>query len=483
MTSFRGGSKRTGIAHYGQSPPAPSLRGPPSVAKPGILPVLPRQIAMRSIAAALSLDLGLLPSPGFAGSTLCFESQSAFLPIGRFLSWAFHFAAHGESKHSANFFQIIGPSRGRKPKAPSPEGGSYDLEKIWCPGQESNLHTVTYTALNRARLPIPPPGQSMGMSREFFTFTWHWQGEIRGCRAAIGLRARSVLPYHRGMQSKWFFGLALASFFASPAAQAAVSQKCSSKVFAGQAVNWCYRWDASASSKQVVYYFHGIGASEKAWKESALSAALEKEAKKLSQPVPHVFAISFGPAWFLSDVPKGSSSRLDLLFQEVIPALEKNIKAKPERRFLIGESMGGYNALRASMTNPSFFAKVVALCPALLPIGPYCSPEEEEKFIERNPEMDANMVRGLRAWATQEFPTAEDWTRNNPLDHAEDGTLPPALLSYYAQDEYGFREGTMVFADKLKKSGKVFTLRSLEGSHCAHTPELRQEVANFLLTP
>ena len=30
----------------------------------------------------------------------------------------------------------------------------------WCPGKDSNLHALRHTDLNRARLPIPPPGQS-----------------------------------------------------------------------------------------------------------------------------------------------------------------------------------------------------------------------------------------------------------------------------------------------------------------------------------
>ncbi len=28
----------------------------------------------------------------------------------------------------------------------------------WCPEEDSNLHTLRHTDLNRARLPIPPPG-------------------------------------------------------------------------------------------------------------------------------------------------------------------------------------------------------------------------------------------------------------------------------------------------------------------------------------
>jgi hypothetical protein len=29
---------------------------------------------------------------------------------------------------------------------------------VWCPEEDSNLHTLRHTDLNRARLPIPPSG-------------------------------------------------------------------------------------------------------------------------------------------------------------------------------------------------------------------------------------------------------------------------------------------------------------------------------------
>ena len=33
------------------------------------------------------------------------------------------------------------------------------LTCFWCPEEDSNLHTLRHTDLNRARLPIPPSGQ------------------------------------------------------------------------------------------------------------------------------------------------------------------------------------------------------------------------------------------------------------------------------------------------------------------------------------
>ncbi len=32
--------------------------------------------------------------------------------------------------------------------------------EAWCPEEDSNLHTLRHTDLNRARLPIPPSGQT-----------------------------------------------------------------------------------------------------------------------------------------------------------------------------------------------------------------------------------------------------------------------------------------------------------------------------------
>jgi hypothetical protein len=32
------------------------------------------------------------------------------------------------------------------------------MSLFWCPEEDSNLHTLRHTDLNRARLPIPPSG-------------------------------------------------------------------------------------------------------------------------------------------------------------------------------------------------------------------------------------------------------------------------------------------------------------------------------------
>jgi hypothetical protein len=57
--------------------------------------------------------------------------------------------------------------------------GSYETD-FWCPGKDSNLHASRHTDLNRARLPIPPPGQG----------GWRY---VRGGRDHVN-RARFLRP-------------------------------------------------------------------------------------------------------------------------------------------------------------------------------------------------------------------------------------------------------------------------------------------------
>lgn len=82
---------------------------------------------------------------------------------------------------------------------------------VWCPGEDSNLHALRHTDLNRARLPIPPPGlvrpstygagraMSISLTRlvsgradlptDLVAKGGHRAGEARGSRPTIGAAA------------------------------------------------------------------------------------------------------------------------------------------------------------------------------------------------------------------------------------------------------------------------------------------------------
>lgn len=272
----------------------------------------------------------------------------------------------------------------------------------------------------------------------------------------------------------------------SPAALAAPlgpPQDCNFKKVRGYEIRWCVEQGAP-NSGHVVYYFHGIGGNEQRWQNSSLHSAVSEKLTRAPELKPHVFSISFGRAWFFSDVKniKGAS-RLSA-FLELMPSLEASLPMPVSRRTVVGESMGGYNALRFSMEIPGSVNQVVALCPALLPVGPFSSAEDIEAFKKRNEKyLNVGLLEKLRYWVMTEFPTQEKWTSNNPLDRSAKPIplLPPIYLSQYVQDEFAFPEGTAAFYANLQAQRHTVSLRTVDGGHCHHSPEVLQEASDAMV--
>jgi pimeloyl-ACP methyl ester carboxylesterase len=279
--------------------------------------------------------------------------------------------------------------------------------------------------------------------------------------------------------------LLIAIFFA-PAAFAdplGLPQDCSFKKVHGYEIRFCLEHGAPTSG-HVVYYFHGIGGNEQRWQSSRLHEAVTEKLTRSPELRPHVFSVSFGRAWFFTDVKNSNGySRLSA-FLELMPSLEASLPMPVSRRTVVGESMGGYNALRFAMEIPGSVQQVVSLCPALLPVGPYSSREEIDAFKERNKAyLNVRLLETLRYWAMMEFPSQESWAFNNPLDRSALPIpfLPPIYLSQYVRDEYGFPEGTAVFYANLLAQGHKASLRTVDAGHCKHSPEVLQEASAAML--
>lgn len=280
--------------------------------------------------------------------------------------------------------------------------------------------------------------------------------------------------------------LALLTFLPAQATHAALpahakAPVCSSQIVNGFTINFCYD-QGDETSTEVVYYFHGIGFNETYWNTSGLRASLNAELEaNPAKPRPHVISLSFGRAWFFSDElwRRKSGSRIQAFFDSMAD-FEPRITLT--KRTLVGESMGGYNALRLAFENPALFNQVVALCPALIPVGPYSSDEEIAAFQARNPHIDPIRLRAVRLWAKMEFSDHASWQRNNPLDRSylPLPALPPIFLSQYLLDQYGFAEGTTAFANNL---GPLATLRTVDAPHCRHPKDIFAEAAKIILAP
>lgn len=260
-------------------------------------------------------------------------------------------------------------------------------------------------------------------------------------------------------------------------------QDCSFKKVRGYEIRWCIEHGAPTSG-HVVYYFHGIGGNEQRWQTSGLHGAVAEKLTRAPELRPHVFSVSFGRAWFFSDVKNLKGATRLSAFLELMPSLEASLPAPVSRRTVVGESMGGYNALRFSMEIPGSVQQVVALCPALLPVGPYSSQAELEAFKERNQKyLNVGLLEKLRYWVMTEFPTQASWISNNPLDRSARPIpfLPPIYLSQYVQDEFAFPEGTTAFYANLQAQHHTVSLRTVDAGHCRHSEEVLQEASSAMV--
>lgn len=111
----------------------------------------------------------------------------------------------------------------------------------------------------------------------------------------------------------------------------------------------------------VIYLLHGSNGDETDWKDgmSILDSLIEEE---LIEPMVAV-APSTGTSWWVDSKLKYESA----FFEELKPHIEANFKisSKRESNFIAGFSMGGYGALRYSLTRPEQFGYAILLSPAL----------------------------------------------------------------------------------------------------------------------
>lgn len=279
------------------------------------------------------------------------------------------------------------------------------------------------------------------------------------------MHARRLLP---------LLGLFLAVFFAAPAAFATEPPRepveCTTLTFP---VKWSYCvYAGEDDGARVVYFFHGLGQSEKTWGEAKSVGALLRDHWRLEgKKRPTVIAISFGPQWLVARRGNGSKfgGLLEALPSLIVPMVEKKLAKAPEERVLLGESMGGFNASQVAFKLPTLFSRVAMLCPPIAEISPFADEAAIAKFVEETG-AKRELVEGAAKLTKAFFPTEEAWAEANPLNlvaKAEAKAVPPLQVTCGSRDEYGFYPGARKFA--LIGRGRSLDLqwRSLLAGHCA----------------
>lgn len=239
-------------------------------------------------------------------------------------------------------------------------------------------------------------------------------------------------------------------------------------------LQYCINQPAGASSGDRVYHLHGRGLDAESWNDPTyFTAQVQGEWQRLNLPAPTVVTLSYGRERLLT--PRGQAPRSGLLDRigPQIDQLEAQLDARlgaPRRRLLVGESMGGLNALVLGLSQPGRFDRVAALCPGVYQDSPFASLASLRAALQRTG-ADPKIALGVWWLARRHVADDAEWARVSPLALVE--TLartprrPALYLSCGLYDRYGNFEGTQTLAARARALGVVTEWHPLYGGHCA----------------
>ncbi|WP_226665068.1 alpha/beta hydrolase [Microbulbifer aggregans] len=106
----------------------------------------------------------------------------------------------------------------------------------------------------------------------------------------------------------------------------------------------------------------------------------------------------------------GAPDYLEFIEEEVIPFIEKNYRADPEKRILSGQSLGGSFGAWVLLTKPQLFSSYILTSPSLWYKDDVIF-EFEEKYAKQHNSLNVNLFI-----ATGALETPENSTRENLVD-------------------------------------------------------------------
>ncbi|MBB4845918.1 hypothetical protein HNP55_004472 [Paucibacter oligotrophus] len=247
-------------------------------------------------------------------------------------------------------------------------------------------------------------------------------------------------------------------------------------------LRYCINRDAAGVNGDWVYHLHGRKLDETAWNDpSYMTAMIQAAWQQRGQRPPTVVTLSYGPVWLLT--PRGKTEASGLLEQISVDmdAIEAR-HGRPANRLLLGESMGGLNALILGLSRPERFAKVAALCPGVYIDSPFASLSQLKAALERTG-ADPKIGFGVLSLARRYVADDAEWQQVSPLALIE-RPLPAAsqgpqlYVSNGLYDRYGNFEGSQRLVERARVQGWLTEWHPIYGGHCASDID---SLARFLL--
>jgi hypothetical protein len=249
---------------------------------------------------------------------------------------------------------------------------------------------------------------------------------------------------------------------------------------------------AQSDRSKLLYLFHSYDTDERSVIDSALFQnllAYWTNVHGVQEPV--LIAVSFGPAWTLTELPSahvaGAPALLPFFVDEVMPYLESQLLGTQSgsfdgTRYAYGKSMGGYNLAQIVTQRPEKFSRALMHCPGLFTVSPYATEAELLDYVLRT-DADLDAVKWGQWLLGADAVNPEEWNANDPLQVGQ-GSLssrsPQLLVTYNTSDMFGFEEGAQRFIELARERGVTVEEASSPGDHCMTDSAMEMQMAEFL---
>lgn len=219
-------------------------------------------------------------------------------------------------------------------------------------------------------------------------------------------------------------------------------------------------------NNSIIFYFHGLNKTELEWISKngfgkRYYDVIRNNPELKSFPV---VSISLGRSFlFLKYLPAPFDADIESLFiNKIVPYFKEKLRANG-KVYLIGHSMGGFNALTLSLRNPEDFPVIAVISPYVAPISPFTEEFDKMGEILKMPKLQTKI---LKTTLTKAFQSEEEWYKYNPFKLIEkNDKFPYIIISSATNDLPGFEDAIKVFTDTLfeKKIDHYFC--NITGDH------------------
>jgi pimeloyl-ACP methyl ester carboxylesterase len=225
---------------------------------------------------------------------------------------------------------------------------------------------------------------------------------------------------------------------------------------------YCVHRSPGSDSRDLLVHVHGRRGTARWWNDTTYyTGTLYEHWHSSNAAPPTVVSISFGPLWvLLGDTATAFEPVLERATERAAVWAGHDF----ERTMLVGESMGGYNALLAGLDHADRFDKVAALCPPLSTESPFGA-----AALDRLGESSLREGFMLLAFSRAFFEDDADWREHDPVARLLGGeTFQPSLhVSCGTRDPWGCTSGARAVTEALEAQGQTPELTLLDEGHCA----------------